>query len=188
MRPVEVMELPISPPHVCAVCGVHYDRDHYVDLGVDTIFTFANTDTGAVSHWIDGVIYFCNLCMDSLITAYASRLEVFKTAKAKIEAEKQKREVLELRQKLQEKEESLAIAQINSEFEGAIEIVEEEVEEEDGRDFEPTAGDSETAESDDIEVERDDSATEHSDNEYSGDERDSASLQLAELGSGINFA
>jgi hypothetical protein len=53
MRPVLVSDYPAAHPHVCSKCGVNYDRDWYVDLGVE-------------NEWY-GVIYFCNLCFTNLV-------------------------------------------------------------------------------------------------------------------------
>ena len=84
MRPVQVMEQPITAPHVCAKCGVNYDREHYTDLGIDTIFSFADPNTGVLTHWVDGVVYFCNSCMSSLFTDYEAAKVVFNEAQESV--------------------------------------------------------------------------------------------------------
>lgn len=73
MRPVQIMDRPIMAPNVCAICGTgHQDREHFVDLGIDSIFN--SVDEWNTKHQTEGVIYFCNLCMTSVISSYLQKL------------------------------------------------------------------------------------------------------------------
>jgi len=72
VRPVQLLDKPISHPWVCAKCGSGNAREHYVDLGIDTEFT--QLDAFTQVHLSEGAIYLCNLCITALIVDYLNKL------------------------------------------------------------------------------------------------------------------
>ena len=72
MRPVQVLEAPVAPPGVCAKCGVGKGpkREFFVDLGI-------NSDMSQEGMQLDGVIYFCNHCINDLMTQYVTQYVPF---------------------------------------------------------------------------------------------------------------
>lgn len=70
LRPVQVMEMPVVFPHVCLNCGSPSGRDYFVDIGCDM------DHTNFQPLW-DGAIYFCNVCMEAIISDYHRALARF---------------------------------------------------------------------------------------------------------------
>ena len=71
LRPVTVMEMPVVFPHFCLNCGSPSGREYFVDIGCDI------DHTSFQPLW-DGAIYFCNVCMEAIITDYHRALARFK--------------------------------------------------------------------------------------------------------------
>lgn len=69
MRPVQIMAQPAAHPFVCIKCGTGHDREHFVDLGVDSEMTIRQQDTGQ-ELWTEGVVYLCNMCISGLFMDY----------------------------------------------------------------------------------------------------------------------
>ena len=68
MRPVQVLKAPIAPPGVCSKCGVGSggNRSFFVDLGI-------NSDMSQEGMQLDGVVYFCNHCINDLMMQYVKQ-------------------------------------------------------------------------------------------------------------------
>lgn len=81
MRPLQIVDRPPMPPHVCLLCGTGADRDHFIDLGIDS--ELVHKDEWGATHYTDGVIYLCNLCFTAKFTDYMRQLFPYWDARAK---------------------------------------------------------------------------------------------------------
>jgi hypothetical protein len=65
MRKVSIYSNPVAAPGVCGKCGSQH-KDWYIDLGFDLDFNIKENPE-APSLWLDGVLYLCCDCLNSLI-------------------------------------------------------------------------------------------------------------------------
>jgi hypothetical protein len=77
MRPIQILDAPVTDPYVCIKCGLGAgsDRRHWVDLGVNSLLK-ENDEHGQL-HVFEGVIYLCNMCIMSTIGDYLGKLFEF---------------------------------------------------------------------------------------------------------------
>lgn len=72
MRPVQIYDKPPLHPFVCIKCGSSHDREHFVDLGIDT--EMKNTGPMDQMYYTEGTIYFCSRCMVDLLRVYTTKI------------------------------------------------------------------------------------------------------------------
>lgn len=80
MRPVTIREKPNFHPYVCIVCGVGGPpREWFVDIGIDLDNHFNPV--------IDGTVFFCNECWNSVQVNVARQIQVWRTDREAWKAE-----------------------------------------------------------------------------------------------------